>query len=318
MSRIVRLNIQAQLGNQMFQYAAIRTYAEATNSRLTWGYPRTTFANRLRLLFGRMRRPRIRLRQYFRLDSDERLYQLWNNAAWLQRRLSHPAVTIRPKYEEVLPRAFSEKLVDLTEIAENGDLEFSGWFQSEQYFLHNRANVLRWFTPLEKISREIDEAEQLINIPADQRCCIHVRRSDYLQCDAGFAGPEGWALPMIYYQNAWREVLKGIIPIIITDDPIYCKQSFGWLPNVQIVEGTSAIVDLFLMRNSRYRIIANSTFSWWGAWLAENPNGVTLVPEGFLGFVRRVWVPSHIKPKTWIAVRCDSDYTATKTRANQS
>jgi hypothetical protein len=296
--------MQAQLGNQMFQYAAIRTYAESTGSDFLWGYPATTMANHLRLCLGRMRRPPIRLRQYFALDGDSRLRQLWHSANWRIRRLSNAARAILPEYEELLPNAFSEKLVDLAAISSEQDLEFRGWFQTERYFLQNRATVLKWFTPVESVQRDIETAEGRVSIPPEQRCCIHVRRGDYLKCDAGWAGPEGWALPMAYYRNAWNAIPAGIVPIIITDDPDYCEANFRGLPSVQIVRNTSAITDLFLLRNSRYRIIANSTFSWWGAWLSDSPDSVTMMPEGFLGFCRDVWAPSRIKPESWIAVPC--------------
>jgi len=307
--------MQAQLGNQMFQYAAIRTYAESTASAFLWGYPATKLADQMRLCIGRMRRHPIRLRQYFALDGDSRIRQLQNKVIWRLRRLLRPAHIVLPEYEEVFPKAFSEKVMNLASLPREQDLEFRGWFQTEQYFLPNRSNILNWFAPVESVRREIDKAEQRLRVPPEQRCCIHVRRGDYLQCDAGFAGPEGWALPMAYYQNAWATVPAGIVPIVITDDPAYCQENFGWLPNVQIVRDTTAIVDLFLMRNSRYKIIANSTFSWWGAWLSEAAEGVTFVPEGFLGFVRHMWAPSHIKPETWISVHCDADAPATQTLA---
>jgi hypothetical protein len=299
--------MQAQLGNQMFQYAAIRTYAESTDSHFVWGYPRTTIANRLRIFLGRMGRPPIRLRHYFQLSGDSRFRHGLKCLNWWARRFADSAHVVFPDYEELAPQGFSEKMVDLSAISREKDLEFRGWFQSEQYFLQERDKILEWFSPTKSTQRQLESVEKYIDIPKNDRCCIHVRRGDYLKCDAGWAGLEGWALPMSFYQNAWTAIPAGIVPIIITDDPDYCEANFRWLPRVQIVRNTSAIADLFLLRNSRCKIIANSTFSWWGAWLSDSPDSVTMMPEGFLGFCRDVWAPSRIKPESWIAISCNCD-----------
>ena len=137
--RIVKLAMQAQLGNQMFQYAAIRSHAESTGSRFIWGYPRTTIGNHLRLLFGRMRRPPIRLRQYFKLTGDTRIQHSLNQIDWCLRRLAAASHVVVPEYEELAPQAFSEKLVNLSAISNKRIWSFRAGFSLSSIFLTNEA-----------------------------------------------------------------------------------------------------------------------------------------------------------------------------------
>jgi len=304
--RILKLAMRAQLGNQMFQYAAVRTIAEETKSRLFLGYPEASIADHARLLLGRTRRPALQLRRYFQLLGDRRVSQALNRICWYGKRLVSVQRRHSPDYQQLAPDVFSEKPIDLYSVVDNADVEYQGWFQSEKYFLRNRDAVLQWFLPTAESQKQIDKTEEFLGIPGSERCCIHVRRGDYLKIEDGLAGPHGWVLPLEYYQNAWENIPAGICPIIITDDPEYCQRVFGWLPEARVVRDTSPIVDMFLMRNSHYKIIANSTFSWWGAWLSEDVSGLTYIPHGFFGFRRKIWVPIGIRPANsrWIDVSC--------------
>jgi hypothetical protein len=299
---MIRLSLRAQLGNQMFQYATVRTFAEKQNRTFVWGPPVESFANQLRIALGRMPRPSIHLARYFDLGSDSQWKQLFLRLLWTTGCERNKTI-VQPEHEETPEGAFREKQFDLNQIPATGNLELRGWFQSEKYFDENRARVLEWFTLRKNYLRKWHSVEDALNLPAESRCCLHVRRGDYLTSDMGMAnGEDGWALPLSYYRNAWQQIPDGITPIIITDDPEYAKEAFQWLPNVVVLKGNSSVVDMWVMKHSRYRIIANSSFSWWASWLSELEDSQTFLPRYFLGWTRQTWVPVNILPSGWISI----------------
>lgn len=295
---MIRLSLRAQLGNQMFQYAAVRTFAEQHNQAFVWGPPAESLPDRIRIALGRKPRLPIRLAQYFELGSDTPAKRFLLGLKWATLN-KHNITLVKPEHEETPEGVFREKWVDLDQYRDTNHLEVMGWLQSEKYFAENRPAILNWFALKPKHLQQWQTAERSLDVPADSRCCLHVRRGDYLTSDMGMAnGDDGWALPVSYYRNAWEQVPQGIIPVIISDAPDYVEEMFDWLPEAHVLRGNPAVVDMWVMKNSRYRIIANSSFSWWGAWLAEI-EGQTYLPEYFLGWTRKAWVPVGILPAGW-------------------
>ena len=288
---MIRLNVVAQLGNQMFQYAAIRTFANDHKHSFCWGAPRNSLADRLRILLGRKKRSQIRLREYFRLSGDSLIAQRARNAVFNLLPSKYCKTINTPRHCE--GDVCREPLVDLCNEVGKGVHEVNGYFQSADYFEHNQDQVREWFTVRSRFQSLYKIYERQLDLPPNDRCCIHVRRTDYLTSDMGMGHPEsGWALPMEYYRKAWDQIPQGIAPLIITDDIAFARTAFRWLPNVQVSEA-SPIVDFQLMQASQYKIIANSTFSWWAAWLDSNLKNKVLIPEFFIGWHKKVWYPNE-------------------------
>ena len=110
---------------------------------------------------------------------------------------------------------------------------------------------------------------------------VHIRRGDYLTPVA-----LEWLglLPMAYYNTAIDTItskIKGCKFFIFSDDIDWVKQNLEVTHEHEFVSGVishNAIEDLYLMTQCRHNIIANSTFSWWGAWLNANANKVVIAP----------------------------------------
>ena len=79
--------------------------------------------------------------------------------------------------------------------------------------------------------------------------------------------------------------------VIVTDSPDYVRESFGFLDKLHICVDTPEPVDLSLFALCKYNIVANSTFSWWGAWLNQIDGQVVIAPEYFMGWSKRMWIP---------------------------
>jgi hypothetical protein len=71
--------------------------------------------------------------------------------------------------------------------------------------------------------------------------------------------------------------------VIFSDDPEYCKTLFAASENVLYIDNNDPYVDLCLMSMCDHNIIANSSFSWWGAWLNKNPNKKVIAPKQWFG-----------------------------------
>jgi len=113
---------------------------------------------------------------------------------------------------------------------------------------------------------------------------LHLRRGDYREksyyCDLHKLG---------YYEAAILEI-KQRVPdakfFVFSDDPPWCKEVFSGAEFcvVDCNQGKEAFLDMYLMTQCQHNIIANSTFSWWGAWLNRNSTKIVITPgEWFSG-----------------------------------
>lgn len=145
----------------------------------------------------------------------------------------------------------------------NNDCDITGWLQSEKYFEHCKEEIKKQFTFKKEF---ITDVSLKFKIPmAKETIAISIRRGDYVN------NPNYALLPINYYTGALVKEFSDYHNyniIIFSDDMEYCKLHFQCLPNVYYAEG-NAIEQLCLMSLCDHFIIANSTFSWWGCYLAE-------------------------------------------------
>jgi len=169
-----------------------------------------------------------------------------------------------------------------------GDVDMQGHFISENYFKAHREEVL-------KVIKLKPEWDKYINnkygeLLSGNTCSIHVRRTDYLQPDQ--MATHG-LLNHFYYRDAYSH-FKDVHYVVFSDDIDWCKDRFG--SGVTYIEGEKDIIDLFIMSKCKNHIIANSTFSWWAAWLSGNR---TVAPKHF--FVDGTTWPGMYKDN-WIII----------------
>ena len=156
------------------------------------------------------------------------------------------------------------------EVAIDRATELFGYFQSERYFAHCEAQVRHYFTPHHALSQLLDRG--FGDLLATGTCSVHVRRTDYI-------GDQMW--PDLaagdYYERAMSQFDSGTTFVIFSDDIEWCKQRFRG-SSMFFVEALGEIEDLFLMSRCGGHIIANSSFSWWGAWLDPNKDKKVIAP----------------------------------------
>jgi hypothetical protein len=116
------------------------------------------------------------------------------------------------------------------------------------------------------------------NVNFENSCSLHVRRGDYLKypnihptCDVS------------YYEKSISLVDSENI-LIFSDDINWCKNNLLIKnKNIFFIEGNQDYIDLWLMSLCKNNIMANSTFSWWGAWLNKNKNKLVIGPKKWFG-----------------------------------
>jgi len=168
-----------------------------------------------------------------------------------------------------------------------------GYFQSEKYFVNHRNDILNLF----EMSFDIKEyiSKKYKKILEGDTCSIHVRRGDYLKKSEYHPLQD-----LSYYEKAISSVSKnnnGVKFIVFSDDISWCKEVFKNY-NFTFIEGERDYIDLYLMSLCKHNIIANSSFSWWSAWLNRNENKTVIAPKRWFGTSTNLDTKDLI-PDTW-------------------
>lgn len=153
-----------------------------------------------------------------------------------------------------------------------------GYWQSEKYFQNIREQVLETYTfPAFSTEEQKNWAEQIGN---SLSVSVHIRRGDYLN----YAYLQNICTPE-YYRRAmdfFRERFPGSAEFyIFTNDFPWAEERFSG-EDCHFVKGNTgadSFRDMQLMSLCKHNIVANSSFSWWGAWLNQNPDKIVIAPE---------------------------------------
>jgi len=181
------------------------------------------------------------------------------------------------------------------------DLFLQGYWQSFRYFEKSIGLLRKEILPQNALSQHY---QHYANILQAHGCSvmIHVRRGDYVNL-AHVASWHG-ALGLAYYQKAcaiMTEKISACHFFIFSDDLTWVKEQFDFLENCTFIENEasseSVIAELMLMRMCRHHIIANSSLSWWAAWLSQHPEQQVICPKQ--------WIQGHhsfddLLPSQWL------------------
>jgi len=160
---------------------------------------------------------------------------------------------------------------DLFENCED-NINLYGFFQTEKYFKHIEDEIRKDFTFVDDILKPCKEAfgsQELIG--------LHIRRTDYVQKQDYHP-----LCTQEYYKEALSRLPKDTTVVIVSDDPDWCAKQELFAPDRFIIsESGDNIIDMCILSLCKYHIIANSTFSWWGAWLANSEK--VIAPKSWFG-----------------------------------
>tara|TARA_B100001142_G_scaffold136269_1_gene137707 strand:- start:14505 stop:15317 length:813 start_codon:yes stop_codon:yes gene_type:complete len=238
-----------QLGNQMFQYAAVKGIA--ANKGYNYCIPNhkdvlvDTLGNKLK----------IELFNVFKMSNCSAL-----NIQFIDQN--------RPSIEES-GFHFNESIFN-----ECPDwVNLFGFYQTEKYFKNIEDEIRQDFEFIDEYHKPCVEMIAGVENPV----AIHIRRGDFLKNSGNHHN-----LSITYYEKALSMFDADRNVVIFSDDPQWCKDQKVFSDDRFLVsEGNSSYVDLCLMSLCSDFIIANSTFSWWGAWLANR--GKVIAPSVWFG-----------------------------------
>jgi len=165
-----------------------------------------------------------------------------------------------------------------------------GFFQTEKYFKHISDEIRKDFTFKKPF---VDECKEIVESVFDDPIALHIRRGDFLINSGNHHN-----LPLEWYEKALSkfEVRRDVI--IFTDDPEWATEQELFKPDRFIISrGNSSYIDLYLMTQCSDFIIANSSFSWWGAWLANT--GKVIAPKIWFGPNNSHLNTKDLYPRHW-------------------
>lgn len=164
------------------------------------------------------------------------------------------------------------------------NLDLRGFFQSEKYFINNRDMIVDLLMPKHDVKEECGT------------CGIHVRRGDYLNLKDCYV-----QLGMDYYNNAMK-IIKSKKYLIFSDDIEWCKTQFKG-DQFEFITGNTDYEDMAIMaKRCENMIIANSSFSWWGAWLNINSDKIIIAPNKWFQFKLSYNDTKDLIPNNWIKI----------------
>lgn len=271
---MIIVNLTGGLGNQMFQYAAGKALALSHNTDL-----------KLDLSWFDISAKTDTIRTFdlecFNLPdniiaSDEELKKIKKGIL-----TSRIPKSIKSFYYSFQKNIILEKYFhyDPTFFDSPSNAYISGYWQSIQYFESFSEHIrkdFRFKTPMEGENQKISES-----IRATSSVSLHIRRGDYIT--HAYTNQFHGTTSLDYYNNALEYIKKKIDNphiFIFSDDMDWVKRNFNLsLPTTYIDHNNIAFEDIRLMSLCKHNIIANSTFSWWGAWLNENPEPIIIAPK---------------------------------------
>jgi hypothetical protein len=265
------------LGNQMFQYAAGRRLAESRRTNLA-------------LDISGFRGYQLRRYELDAFSIPEQIITLPQIDAWARecagRKL--PFAYVKEPHFHFHPALLSAP----------GDAFLEGYWQCERYFADIAPLLRETFT----VRLPLDERNQAF-LAAIQRAegasvSVHVRRTDYV--DNPKTNSVHGTCDLDYYDTCVKRMCARVTEpqfFVFSDDPAWVTTKL--LPRIPapctVVAGNGdrGALDLHLMRHCKNHILANSSFSWWGAWLDDSPDKRVMAP-------RRWFVAEHLDPRDLI------------------
>lgn len=250
----VTARLKGGLGNQLFQYAAGKALANQLGSAFsidTEFYLKPNSNRKLKL-------------------PDIGIHAATNN-------LSKTLRITNKLTSQLLPSRINRRINYLYEPADYAYHCFScdstqhvyldGYWQSEKYFLDIKQQLLA-----EVDLSTIETAADAVALPSENTVAVHIRRGDFISKNSS------QALSIDFVNQAMLEFGTNVDFMFFSDDINWCKDNIKG-DNLAFANNKSDLQDLKQMSEAAHNIIANSTFSWWSAWLNKNESQRVIAPQ---------------------------------------
>ena len=310
---MILVQLTGGLGNQMFQYAFARALQDKTNFEIklditelenpdrpyalhhfrinqTMVLPLEASRNAISKTGGRIA---IRRLAQVLVDQVGILDGLKNR---VKARLNlRPELCIAPNMFHLIPALLNPRRI----VIRNGMI-LRGYWQNEAYFVGIERQLRKEFSFREPLGKQNLELAEFLE-HRDNAISVHVRRGDYVH-NPRAAKLHGGICDRSYYEEAAKILTKRVrspVFYVFSDEPKWVADNLS-LPGKTVLvdwnQGDNSFRDMQLMSLCSHNIIANSTFSWWGAWLNKNPRKTVVAPREWfrgrsdIGIVPSSWV----------------------------
>jgi hypothetical protein len=278
----IRIKLSGGLGNQMFQFATGFATAKKNNVRLS-----------LDLSY-------INQRQIFNGFELENVFDIYSKVSFLNKALSFKSINFKEILNKIDITFYNFKephfhyTSNILDIPKHSFLD--GYWQSELYFKNYSKEIKKIFN-----FSELDKQNNLIanDISKNNSISIHIRRGDFLlkRNNNHNIDLKDYYLKAIGKSS---KCFKNPKYFIFTDDPLWVTENFILDYSYIIVDvnyGTKSFFDMHLMSLCKSNIIANSSFSWWSAWLNNNEDKIVYAPKDW--FNDKSICTDHLIPNSW-------------------
>ena len=261
---VISVKMQGGLGNMMFQSAFALAFSFEKNCQYElFGFNQNCFANK----------------QWLNRNAD-----YYSNYVFQRLDLSEKSGEnyIHPESEfHFSPQPFIEGKKNV----------YTGYYQSEKYFYDFSDQIKSIFQP-SPIVLETIKSKYSMNF--SEFTSVQVRRGDYV------SQPNNHPVVTTEYLNrAMNYFGSNHKFLVFSDDINWCKENLKGYSNIQYTENELDYISLFMMSLCGNHILANSSFSWWGAWLNRNSNKTVIRPERWFGSNYDHLNTSDMCPENW-------------------
>ena len=285
---MIVVKLTGGLGNQMFQYSAGRALAYKHHTQLLLD---VRFFEKQSLREFSL--DRFLIQASVATANDLHPWPSWSRkpSAWLQRlgistnRYKQPTFSFDPCWDVVSDNTMIE-----------------GYFQSEKYFSQIKSILRQEFLPRSMPSGANRDFEMLIT--STESVMIHIRRGDYVSNPKALKTHGLCSLS--YYENAMEQIYSKVKDphfFIFSDDLDWVTDNLRLRGDVAYVSGNISLpeIDLYLMSRCKHFVLANSSFSWWAAWLGGDEKSICISPSPW--FDKPSFDESDLIPTMWIKMK---------------
>jgi hypothetical protein len=288
-SVITRLN--GGLGNQLFQYAAGRALADRLGAPL-----KVDLSEFESYLLRRFELDQFTINAG--IATPEELAGFVINPSRFQRSYSRFAISLGLGFNRI---AFKERKFGYDDTFEKirHPMYLNGYWQSEKYFKSAEGKLRSELCLVDKLG--VSSQKILDEILQCTAVSLHIRRGDYIT-NPSAASVHG-VCSLDYYYSAIRHITTHVQNpyfFVFSDDPEWAKDNLKISQPVWFVEANGpdrGVEDMWLMKSCKHHIIANSSFSWWAAWLNGRQDKIVIAPR--IWFLDKTINTGDLIPEQW-------------------
>jgi hypothetical protein len=289
---MIIVKLMGGLGNQMFQYAFGRNIALKNKCDL-----------KLDLSFFRTNESRkYSLNHFLIIENIAETVEIES----LKHRHFLGVNKIKRKLFNARPYFIHQKNLEFNTnyLKTQTDVYLDGYWQSEKFFIDSAAQIRKDFQ-IKTLPSPTNE-NVLLQIESTNAVSLHIRRGDF-QTSEALNKIHGTCSLEYYHRAAELIADKALTPIfyVFSDDISWAKKHLKLsyeMHFVDINDEQSAYEDLRLMSACKHHVLANSSFSWWGAWLNHKAGKITVAPKTWFVDIALNQQSSSIIPDNWIRI----------------